>query len=146
MKKRYLPFGYQITAGKTTIVQEEAEAVQYIFEEYTAGKSLRKIAESMTTRKTPYHEDTQKWNQNMVSRVLANEIYCGNEKYPPIITETQYRVVEKFRQRKAQTYSTVLQPFRQDYIGGLKPNNGFAANVECGQSLSQKRNCLMLLQ
>lgn len=31
-------------------------------------------------------------------------------------------------------------------IGGLKPNNGFAANVECGQSLSQKRNCLMLLQ
>ena len=42
MKKRYLPFGYQITDGKTTIVQEEAEAVQYIFEEYTAGKSLRK--------------------------------------------------------------------------------------------------------
>ena len=114
MKKRYLPFGYQITDGKTTIVQEEAEAVQYVFEEYTAGKSLRKIAESMTTRKTPYHEDTQKWNQNMVSRVLANEIYCGNEKYPPIITETQYRVVEKIRQRKAQTYSTVLQPFRQD--------------------------------
>ena len=85
MKKRYLPFGYQITDGKTTIVQEEAEAVQYIFEKYTAGKSLRKIAESMTTRKTPYHEDTQKWNQNMVSRVLANEIYCGNEKYPPIL-------------------------------------------------------------
>ena len=71
MKKRYLPFGYQITDGKTTIAQEEAEAVQYIFEEYTAGKSLR----------TPYHEDTQKWNQNMVSRILANEIYCGNEKY-----------------------------------------------------------------
>ena len=23
----------------------------------------------------------------MVSRVLANEIYCGNEKYLPIITE-----------------------------------------------------------
>lgn len=101
MKKRYLPFGYQITDGKTTIVQEEAEAVQYIFEEYTAGKSLRKIAESMTTRKTPYHEDTQKWNQNMVSRVLANEIYCGNEKYPPIITETQYRVVEKFQPEKS---------------------------------------------
>ena len=91
MKKRYLPFGYQITDGKTTIVQEEAEAVQYIFEEYTAGKSLRKIAENMTARKTPYHEDSSKWNQNMVSRVLANEIYCGNEKYLPIITEAQYR-------------------------------------------------------
>lgn len=114
MKKRYLPFGYQITDGKTTIVQEEAEAVQYIFKEYTAGRSLRQIAESMTARKTPYHEDTPKWNQNMVSRVLANGIYCGNEKYPLIITESQYRLAEKFRQRKAQTYSTVLQPFRQD--------------------------------
>ena len=111
MKKRYLPFGYQITDEKTTIVQEEAEAVQYIFEEYTAGKSLRKIAENMTARKTPYHEDSSKWNQNMVSRVLANEIYCGNEKYLPIITEAQYRLAEKIRQRKAQTYSTVLQPF-----------------------------------
>lgn len=45
MKKRYLPFGYQITDGKTTIVQEEAEAVQYIFEEYTAGKSLQDCRE-----------------------------------------------------------------------------------------------------
>lgn len=91
----------------------------------------------------------------MVSRVLANEIYCGNEKYPPIITETQYRVVEKFRQRKAQTYSTVYSRFAKmcnadaaenAYIGGLKPNNGFAANVECGRNPSKKKNCLMLLQ
>lgn len=109
-----MPFGYQITDGKTTIVQEEAEAVQHIFEEYIAGKSLRKIAENMTARKTPYHEDSPKWNQNMVSRVLANQIYCGNEKYPPIITEAQYQLAEKSRQKKAQTYSTVLQPFRQD--------------------------------
>lgn len=43
MKKRYLPFGYQITDGKTTIVQEEAEAVQYIFEEYTAGSPFEKL-------------------------------------------------------------------------------------------------------
>lgn len=61
-----------------------------------------------------YVVDSSKWNQNMVSRVLANEIYCGNEKYLPIITEAQYRLAEKIRQRKAQTYSTVLQPFRQD--------------------------------
>lgn len=155
MKKRYLPFGYQITDGKTTIVQEEAEAVQYIFEEYTAGKSLRKIAENMTARKTPYHEDSSKWNQNMVSRVLANEIYCGNEKYLPIITEAQYRLAEKFRQRKAQPTPRFCSRFAKicnadaaenAYTGGLKPNNGFAANVECGRNPSKKKNCLMLLQ
>ena len=47
----------------------------------------------------------------MVSRVLANEIYCGNEKYLPIITEAQYRLAEKIRQRKAQTYSRFCSRF-----------------------------------
>ena len=60
MKKRYLPFGYQITDGKTTIVQEEAEAVQYIFEEYTAGKSLRKIAGKLHIMKIPQN-GTRTW-------------------------------------------------------------------------------------
>ena len=73
MKKRYLPFGYQITDGKTTIVQEEAEAVQYIFEEYTAGKSLRKIAESMTTR--TYSTVLQPFRQDMQCGCCGERLY-----------------------------------------------------------------------
>lgn len=43
MKKRYLPFGYQITAGKTTIVQEEAEAVQSILRNTQQGSPFEKL-------------------------------------------------------------------------------------------------------
>lgn len=43
MKKRYLPFGYQITDGKTTIVQEEAEAVQYILRNTQQGSPFEKL-------------------------------------------------------------------------------------------------------
>lgn len=148
MKKRYLPFGYQITDGKTTIVQEEAEAVQYIFEEYTAGKSLRKIAENMTARKTPYHEDSSKWNQNMVSRVLANEIYCGNEntclslQKPNIAWQkNSARGKRKPTPRFCSRFAKMCNADAAEnaYIGGLKPNNGFADNVECGQNLFQKK-------
>lgn len=62
----------------------------------------------------PYHEGTQKWNQNMVGRILASKIYYDNVKYPPIISETQYNLAEKRRCEKHQAYSTILQPFRQD--------------------------------
>ena len=51
----------------------------------------------------------------MVSRVLANEIYCGNEKYLPIITEAQYSTWQKKSARgKRKPTPQVLQPFRQD--------------------------------
>ena len=50
----------------------------------------------------------------MVGRILANKIYYGNPKYPPIISETQYNLAEKIRCEKHQAYSTILQPFRQD--------------------------------
>lgn len=114
MKRRYLPFGYRINDGKIVVTTREAYTVCHIFDEYLAGKSLRQIAEIMTARAVPYHVDTPKWNQNMVSRILANKIYCGNEKYPSIITENSYRLAEKLRQGKAQTYSIILQKFRQD--------------------------------
>ena len=114
MRKRYLPFGYQIKQGEIAIVSKESNAVRFIFEEYLAGKSLKGIADIMSAKDIPYHEGTQKWNQNMVGQILASKIYYGNVKYPPIISETQYNLAEKIRREKHQAYSTILQPFRQD--------------------------------
>ena len=114
MRKRYLPFGYQIKHGEIAIAFKESNAVRFIFEEYLAGKSLKEIADIMSAKDIPYHEGTQKWNQNMVGRILASKIYYDNVKYPPIISETQYNLAEKRRCEKHQAYSTILQPFRQD--------------------------------
>lgn len=114
MRKRYLPFGYQIKHGEIVIALKESNAVRFIFEEYLAGKSLKGIADIMSAKDIPYHVDDKKWNENMVGRILANKIYYGNPKYPPIISETQYNLAEKIRCEKHQAYSTILQPFRQD--------------------------------
>ena len=114
MRKRYLPFGYQIKHGEIAIALKESNAVRFIFEEYLAGKSLKAIADIMSAKDIPYHEDDKKWNQNMVGRILASKIYYGNAKYSPIISETQYNLAEKIRCEKHQAYSTILQPFRQD--------------------------------
>ena len=114
MKKRYLPFGYRMQNGKVIFEPKEKQAVRFIFAEYLEGRSLRQIAATMSAKEIPYHSDEPKWNQNMVSRILANENYCGQGKYPPIISEKQYEQAKKQRQSKANTYSNVLQPFRQD--------------------------------
>lgn len=50
MKKRYLPFGYQIEQGEIAIVSKESNAVRFIFEEYLAGKSLKGIADIMSAK------------------------------------------------------------------------------------------------
>ena len=56
MRKRYLPFGYQIKQGEIAIVSKESNAVRFIFEEYLAGKSLKGIADIMSAKDIPYHE------------------------------------------------------------------------------------------
>ena len=48
MRKRYLPFGYQIKHGEIAIALKESNAVRFIFEEYLAGKSLKGIADIMS--------------------------------------------------------------------------------------------------
>lgn len=106
MRKRYLPFGYQIKHGEIVIALKESNAVRFIFEEYLAGKSLKGIADIMSAKDIPYHVDDKKWNRNMVGRILANKIYYGNPKYPPIISETQYNLAEKIRCEKHQACRT----------------------------------------
>lgn len=118
MRKRYLPFGYQIEQGKIAIVSKESNAVRFIFEEYLAGKSLKGIADIMSAKDIPYREGTQKWNQNMVGRILASKIYYGNVKYPPIISETQYNLaaaessaIEKGRTASRRSSQSRLKSF-----------------------------------
>ena len=60
MRKRYLPFGYQIKHGEIVIALKESNAVRFIFEEYLAGKSLKGIADIMSAKDIPYHVDEQK--------------------------------------------------------------------------------------
>lgn len=114
MKKRYILFGYQIQNGEFCIVQQEGTAVKYIFDAYSNEDSFQQIATHMSSCGPPYHFSDNRWNKNIIARLLSCDTYCGTAAYPAIITEELYFRVQKMRNEKSVTYSSVLQPFRDD--------------------------------
>ncbi|WRS26969.1 recombinase family protein [Oscillospiraceae bacterium MB08-C2-2] len=84
-KNRYLPFGYHIQNGVLCIHEVEASVVRQVFEDYQAGMSYRRIAESLTAKAISYMENRTDWNKHRVKRMLENSRYCGRDDFPPII-------------------------------------------------------------
>lgn len=100
MANRYIPFGYKIENGIICIVENEAALVELAFELYISGKSYSDIAKRFTIIKTPYAEGKDKWNKNMVKRIIENEKYIGNGDYPKIIDEKKFYRANKMRLSK----------------------------------------------
>lgn len=93
-KNRIIPFGYCVINGKYALNIVESEAVQKIFSDYIGGKSLKTIAAEM---QIPYNENKIAWNKNMVSRVLENRKYIGENGYPQIVSKHEFEQVEQIR-------------------------------------------------
>ena len=101
-KNRYLPFGYHIQNGSLCIHEAEAAVVRQVFEDYQAGTSYRRIAESLTAKGIPYMEKRTDWNKHRVKRMLENPRYCGREDFPPIIPADTFGAVTALIGQKSQ--------------------------------------------
>lgn len=95
--QRTIPFGYQMRQGKIETNATEADAVKGIFTRYLQGESLQRIAETMTARGVRYHERTERWNKNMVKRVLENAHYLGDGRYPRVIDDEDFLAVQMLK-------------------------------------------------
>ena len=100
MANRYLPFGYIITNGEIRINEPEAELIRAIFELYAKGKSYSEIAERCMLTGIRYNLDSDKWNKNMVKRIIENDKYTGKNGYLKIIDEKLYNKANKTRLSK----------------------------------------------
>lgn len=89
MKKRYILFGYQIQNGEFCIVQQEGAAVEYIFDAYSNGDSLQQIATHMSSCGPPYRSSDNRWNKNIIARLLSCDIYCGSLPFQDFGDSTQ---------------------------------------------------------
>lgn len=128
-KNRTIPFGYCMKNGEITTEPKEVYAVVTIFNEYLNGKSLVEIAKLMETEKIRYSENSERWNKNMVKRIIENEKYLGNDTYPQIIAENIFKQANEKRVRKATRLSLIsddLQEIR---------NRTYCS--ECGHRLSR---------
>ena len=131
-KNRVIPFGYCMKNGVITTDPKEICAVATIFSEYLNGISLLQIAKLMESEKIRYSEDSDRWNKNMVKRIIENEKYLGTEKYPQIIDTDIFRQANEKRVRKATTLNLIsddLQEIRK-----------VTYCAECGNRLFRKVN------
>jgi hypothetical protein len=101
-KNRYLPFGYHIQNGALCIHEAEAAVVRQVFEDYQAGTSYRRIAESLTAKGIPYMEKRTDWNKHRVKRMLENARYCGGDDFPPILSADMFEAVAALIGQKSQ--------------------------------------------
>ena len=107
-KNRTISFGYCMKNGEITTEPKEVYAVVTIFDEYLKGKSLSEIAKLMETEKIRYNADSDKWNKNMVKRIIENEKYLGNDTYPQIIAENIFKQDNEKRVRKATSLNLII--------------------------------------
>lgn len=106
-KNRTIPFGYCMKNGEITTEPKEVYAVVAIFDEYLKGRSLSEIAKLMQSEKIRYNAISDKWNKNMVKRIIENERYLGTEKYPQLIAEDIFRQANEKRVKKATTLNLI---------------------------------------
>jgi len=93
-KNRTIPFGYCMKNGEITTEPKEVYAVVTIFDEYLEGRSLSEIAKLMQTEKIRYNAVSDKWNKNMVKRIIENDKYLGNDTYTQLITDDIFKKSE----------------------------------------------------
>lgn len=128
-KNRTIPFGYCMRNGKIITEPKEVYAVAMIFSEYLNGSSLMQIANLMESEEIRYAVDSDHWNKNMVKRIIENEKYLGNDKYPQIIDKDIFNRANEKRIRKATSVCVIsddLQEIR---------NRTYCS--ECGHRLSR---------
>lgn len=92
MKLRTILYGYEMKNGYMEVIESEATVVRNIFALYIEGKSLKEIAETLTEQGIVYYLEKNKWNKNMVSRIIDNLNYVGNDDYPSIISSSDFEL------------------------------------------------------
>ena len=150
-KNRTIPFGYCMKNGEITTEPKEVYAVVAIFDEYLKGRSLSEIAKLMQSEKIRYNAISDKWNKNMVKRIIENERYLGTEKYPQLIAEDIFRQANEKRVKKATTLNLIsddLQEIRKtlEAYTASTPIEGEDEASACGVGYSKDKEWNLIVK
>ena len=64
--------------GKPKIIQEQADVVRSIYDQYLSGASLRMIKDRLETEQIPNVTGGSQWTITAIRSILTNEKYCGD--------------------------------------------------------------------
>lgn len=88
---RTIPYGYAFQNGKNIPHPDESKIVRQIFTDYLSGKSLLRIAQTLTAECVEFLPGRSDWNKNRVNRILEDTRYLGNDTYPALAGEDMFR-------------------------------------------------------
>ena len=122
-KYRKLPFGYRMEYGKVVIDPDESKWVISIFEQYILGESYKSLSEALSSAGIFFDVD-KPWNKNMVARLLQDQRYTGDEKFPQIIETCIFRQVDEKRNKKvvSSTVTKTQKILKRKCNGSLAPH------------------------
>ena len=101
MKNRIIAFGYLCQNGQIVINQREAETVKKFFADYFNGKSLSAIVNELNCSRIEYMPNVIEWNRSRLSRLLSDERYVGDKRYPALIGNELFGKVQAIKRQKA---------------------------------------------
>lgn len=129
MNLRTIPFGYKVVDGKYVANDSEVEVISSIYNMYLSGTTLLGIANALTEQGITYFENHKVWNKNMVSRILLDERYLGNDSFPQLVDSDNFNLAKNIRAGKGGK-KAVLSPL----ISVVKDKLYCA---ECGQQFNR---------
>lgn len=135
MKNRSIPFGYYYKNGVLAVNLPEAQIVQKVFAQYILGEPLSKIAAHLTAKLVEYLPGHWQWDKARVKRLLDNSKYTGEEDFPQIITDKEFRMAHQ----KKETASTNRQPMDED----IKLFKGLTHCHHCGAAMVRRMDSRM---
>lgn len=100
MANRMISYGYGIKDGKLSVIEQEAEIVRRIFQEYIDGHRLEQIATELEQEQVEFYMGTCAWNKPKIKRILDNEKYIGADGYPQIVDDDVFVYVAQIKDGK----------------------------------------------
>jgi hypothetical protein len=96
--QKRISFGYTRNAfNKIVIYREQAEVVKLIFELYAMKQSLSSISKSLEMYHIPSPSNKPVWGRQIISNILSNENYLGNDNYPQIIDQELWNSAQRIK-------------------------------------------------
>ena len=121
--KRKMVFGYRMEFGDIVPSPNEADTVRYIYTRYLAGASFQCLANELNQKALPYHTG-KSWNKNMVARILEDDRYIGEKKFPALIPTEQFHAAQERRKEMCPEYKqTPAQKELRKLCGGTVPDS-----------------------
>lgn len=94
--QKRIAFGYNRgPANQIEIHRAQALTVKLLYEYYTEGFSIRKIAEKLELHGIPSPYNKPKWGTQTIANILSYERYVGDDDYPVIIDRELFDRVQE---------------------------------------------------